>query len=132
MQDLELHINYVVGLAKILLMEQKGEFYPLCTYVDKHEQLIPLSFFDGDEHPSSSDLIQNFHAIMQPKLENDEITSYVVAFDCIVKRFENSEKENAIAIHYSHRLKPETTYYYPYSISNNELTLLEPWGIINE
>jgi len=130
MRDLELHINYMVDLAKTLLIEQNGEFYPLCSYVKDNESLIPFSKFDGDEQPLSSDLIDDYIKSMQPKLDKNEIISYAIAFDCRSRRNEESEILDAIAIDYRSNSKPFTTYFYPYIINNGEVILQEPWGVI--
>jgi hypothetical protein len=131
MNDLEIQINYVVKLAKTLLLEQEGEFYPLCVYVNKDKQLIPISIFEENDHPRSSDIIEKFNSIISPKLDNDEILSYILAFDCKVNRNENDEKMDAIAINYYHKHKAKTTYFYPYTISNNNLEFQDPWGEMN-
>jgi len=131
MRDIELHINYIIDLAKALLIEQNGEFYPLCNYIKDAETLIPFSIFEGDEYPSSTTLIDGYFSALQPKLDNDEIMSFVIAYDCRTKRNENSETVDAIAIDYYSKSKPFTTYFYPYLINNGEVILNEPWGVIN-
>lgn len=132
MQDLELHINHNIDLASHLLIDQNGEFYPLCSYVNAEGQLIPYSIFEGKENPTSSELMESYISTMHPKLENDEIISFVIAFDCRTQKDENSEKVDAIAVDYYSNANPNTTYLYPYLISNGEVILHEPWGVINE
>lgn len=132
MQDLELHINHNIDLALHLLIEQNGEFYPFCSYVNTEGKLIPYSQFEGNEYPTSSELMESYISFMQPKLENNEIISFIIAFDCRAPKDENSEKVDAIAIDYYSIENPKTTYFYPYLISNGEVILQEPWGVINE
>jgi len=131
MRDIELQINYIIDLAKKLLLEQNGEFFPLCTYVKDPETLVPFSIFNGNEQPSSNDLIDGFLSALEPKLANEEILSFVIAYDCRTKRNENSETVDAIAIDYYSKSKPFTTYFYPYQLTKEDIILHEPWGVIN-
>jgi hypothetical protein len=118
-------------MAEELLLRQNGEFYPFGAEIDDSGELKNIGHYDGDEFPLSQTKIDELRKYFQKETENKNIRAYAITFDCLVKRSEDSEKIDAIAIDcYLRESGQRTIYYFPYKrATNGNLEFEEPWGI---
>lgn len=124
-------IDYSIELVKTLLLEYQ-EYYPCATTIDLDGEVIPISYFDGDDYPQSADLIDTYQVLLDKKINLDEIRAYSIAYDVRVNKNSEGEKTDAIAIKVKHTETDEViVYFYSYTLSSEgKLTMGDSWGEI--
>lgn len=132
--DFQELINHSHIMAENLLIKQDGEFYPFGATINNEGILTHIGHYDGDEFPLSKTKIEELKKFFEKEIADEKIRAYAIAFDCLTKRDDNSEKTDAIAIEcYSKENEQRTIYYFPYRRHiNNELEFGEAWGIMLE
>ncbi|RVT96548.1 hypothetical protein EOD41_19750 [Mucilaginibacter limnophilus] len=127
-QDTELLIKHSKQMAEHLLIEQEGEFHPIAGCINIDGIFNYQAIFDGDEFPLSKKTISDFKALFEKRLAEKSIRAYAIAYDVRVTSPTNHDKTDAIAIFVKHAGKQPVNYFYPYSLTNNEIEFNEPWG----
>lgn len=121
-------------MAKKLLLNQDGEFYPFVAEIDNQGKLTNIGHHDGDEFPLSQTKINELKKYFEREIADGQIRSYAITFDCLARKDSDSEKTDAIAIEcYSRESGQRVTYYYPYKrLTTDDLEFGEPWRITND
>ncbi|MEX8546518.1 MAG: hypothetical protein V5804_02850 [Mucilaginibacter sp.] len=97
MEKFEQLFNNVKEQAQIYLLDS-GEFFPFGVAIDTANNIKPLSSYlnEGNDRPSSLDLIDLLETYIQKELVND---AYIIAAICIdVNIKQNEELFNALEI----------------------------------
>lgn len=123
-------IDYSVGFAEKLLNGCE-EFYPFASTINLSGDLIPTSYFAGEDHPLSEDLMIDLNAMLERRLENKEKRAYAMTYDVKVKKGTNG-KTDAIAVKIKHtETKEITVYYFAYRMNSKKIVEhLDSWGEI--
>jgi hypothetical protein len=126
--ELEL-INFSLDTIEALVIEF-GEYFPIATAIGIHGETIPIHYFDGDDRPSSEDLIKQFVEILDKRINDSEIRSYAIAYDVIVQKNSESKKTDAIAIKIIHNESVESvTYFFAYELTpEGKFEIGESWA----
>ena len=118
--DLEQLISNSLDMAEGLLKELEGEFYPFGGYIDNKGAYKNVGLYEGDDFPLSETIIDQLKKYFEREIESGIIRAYAIAFDCLAKKDETSEKTDTIVIQYYSIINGQrATYYYPYKVNNN-------------
>lgn len=85
----------IISQAKYFL-DNMDEFYPFGAVVDNLEAVKPISFYNGDEFPSSKLIIGYLEKIIIDGIQNSEYLSGAIGIDILIKL--EGEEKNAIEI----------------------------------
>lgn len=121
-------LNYGFTLARQLLEEQHGEFYPLAVYLDKNGKPAQHLAYFGDEFPLSSELIKQLETDLLNSFGNDNALTYAIIYDTFIKCTPTKNKVNAmVAKFYNRRDNVNGHYFLPYEIENGGVTFQTGW-----
>ena len=131
--DFQELVKHCKTLAEKLLIEQEGEFFPFGAKISQEGNLTHCGLFEGDDFPLSETIIKNLKHVLMQELTEGVIRSFAISFDSKVKKDENSEKVDAIAIEcLSKEALENTTYYVPYKFTESKkLIFKESWETLN-
>jgi hypothetical protein len=126
-------IDYSIKVVETLLLEYQ-EYFPCATTIDLNGKIVPVSYFDGDEHLLSADLITKYKEILDEEIRKKVIRAYSIAYDVIAQKHKESEKTDAIAILIKHsETKEMIVYFYAYKLtSDNTLVMGDCWGVVQD
>ena len=127
--DTQKLIDYSIDFASKMLTE-KQEFFPFAATVDLKGDIIMTSYFDGDDHPQSQDLINKLQLLLDRLLDSRERRAYALTYDVKVKKDDTSEKTDAIAIKIKHTdTKDLRVYYFAYKLTTQKtVEHLDSWA----
>jgi len=111
--------NNLKGQAQLYLLDA-GEFFPFGAYIDKSNNIIPLSayVYDEDDRPSSAALIEILENHIKNELLNRNYLCAAIAIPILVK--DNGKQYDAIEV----RIFEENSTYKKhirYSINTNRV-----------
>jgi len=127
-RDKEVLIDYSLTMAKNFIKEYK-EFYPFAAAIGLDGELVPTLNYDGNEFPSSVDVLLDLTNILNSQLGNTK-RAYALSYDILLTQ--NEKKSNALAIKIKHVESQEVViYYFRYVLAgNNSVEILDSWGEI--
>lgn len=118
--DTKILINYSVDFAEQMLIENE-EFFPFACTINSMGELVPISFFDGDEFPKSETLIDNLETILDNQLKQKEKRAYALTYDVKVKRHNEFEMHDAIAVKIKHiETEQSIVYFFAYKLNSQK------------
>ena len=126
--DVSKLIEYCLTFAKQLLNDFQ-EFYPFACAINSNGELIPVSHYDGNDHPLSNDLKIKLESLLDDQLYTNEKRAYAITYDVHVKRATADEKIDAIAIKIKqHNIAKIIVHYFGYRIMpNNSVLQMDSW-----
>ncbi len=108
----------VIPLAKKLLLEN-GEFFPFGEIMKSNGEQVNLSVSNGEERPSSSELIDLLQSHYIELARVGEITASALVYDVIVKG------SDSIAVDLDHVSGYSATVIVPYELTESKLHIGE-------
>ena len=127
--DTQKLIDYSVDFA-IKMLTDKQEFYPFAGAINLNGDIIMESYFDGDDHPFSQNLINSLQSVLDRKLGNNERRAYALTYDVSVQKDNTTERTDAIAVQIKHTETLDiTVYYFAYRFTTQKtIEHLYSWG----
>ncbi|SDC86731.1 hypothetical protein [Pedobacter soli] len=120
-------LNYGFTLAKWLLKEQDGEFYPIAVYSDRIGKSIQYLANYGDDFPLSTELIKQLEADLKQMLAQKDLIAYAIIYDTLITNAHGDKSDVLVAKFYSTENQSGGHYYLPYKSEANEVVFLEGW-----
>lgn len=122
-------IDYSVEFAKRMLTENQ-EFFPFAVTLNIHGDLIPATFFDGDDQPLSEDLLNNLQFLVDNKLSKREVIAYALTYDVLVKKNDHSKKNDVITVKIKHTdIEESKLYYFTYRLLKQKgIEFIDSWS----
>jgi hypothetical protein len=116
--------QYVIKYAETYLKEF-GEFYPFGFTVDKQENVKPFDIYFGEEHPASSDVIENLEKAYKTLVETNQNEYKIISIcsDVLVIPPYSENKIDALEIRINYLPNECINYYVPYK-RNEDGTIL--------
>jgi len=126
--DIQKLIDYSVSFAKTLLADFQ-EFYPFAAAVNNDGELIPITFYEGDEFPDSKDLSKKLELLLEKQLEENKKRTIAVTTDVLVKRSDAETSHDAISIKIRQSGTEEyKVYFFEYNLSKEkEVEITKSW-----
>lgn len=103
----------IISQAKSYL-EQFGEFFPFGAVIDKNNNRSPLGVYLGDEHPPSTEVIQNLEEAFKAGIQEGEYIAIAMGGDVRTVPPGMKEKIDAIEIRVDVEDSGNINYYLPY------------------
>lgn len=114
-------IDYSLSFAKTLLADFH-EFYPFAAAVSNEGELIPITFYDGDEFPGSKDLSRKLEILLEKQLEENKKRAIAVTTDVLVTRPDAKNSHDAISIRIRQSgTKEYKVYFFEYNLSKENV-----------
>jgi len=126
--DTQKIIEYSIELANELLVEFQ-EFFPFAVAINLNGEIVPINYFDGNDHPDSTDLLNNLETLLDEQLSKNEKRAYAITYDVRIQKNSLSEKVDAIAIKIKQTETKEVLLcYFAYKlVEQNRLEHLDSW-----
>ena len=129
--DFQSLIDYCHAMAEKFLVESQ-EFYPFGAYIKTNGELVLAGFHDGDEFPLSQTVIDNLKCEFDKSLfSTNIIRAYSITYDTKVTNSNFPNSIDSIAMKLVSR-DNNLVYYFPYKITDNQITFYESWVEILE
>ena len=127
--DIQKLIDYSVSLAKTFLADFQ-EFYPFAAAINYDGELIPITFYEGNEFPDSKDLSKKLELLLEKQLEENKKRTIAVTTDVLVKRPDAKTSHDAISIRIRQSgTKEYKVYFFEYNLSKeNEVEITKSWS----
>ncbi|RZK67058.1 MAG: hypothetical protein EOO95_04035 [Pedobacter sp.] len=127
-RDREVLIDYSITMAKVLITECQ-EFYPFAATIGLDGELIPLLNYDGNEFPSSIDVLLDLSNLLNSQLGKTK-RAYALSYNVLV--IKNEKKSDALAVRIKNVESEEVMiYYFSYALmEDNNVEILDSWGEI--
>jgi len=90
-------VDDIRPMARHLLGEQ-GEFIPIAAWADSTGTIAFVAIDDGDEFPSSVDMIEKFRRVFREQAIEGAITGAAIAYDVRVRLDGDDDPTDAICI----------------------------------
>jgi hypothetical protein len=121
-------IDCSIEFANKLLVEFQ-EFFPFAVAINLNGEIVPINYFDGNDQPASTDLINNLETLLDEQLLKNEKRAYAITYDVRVQKNSLSEKVDAIAIKIKQaETKDILLCYFAYKlVEQNRLEHLDSW-----
>lgn len=124
-EDLIDLLNYGFNLAKFLLKEQDGEFYPIAIYLDRAGKLVQHLANYGDEFPLSTELIKQLETDLKLMLAQEDLTAYTIIYDTWITSAVGDKTDALVAKFYSALNQAHGHYYLPYRKEDDEVAFFQ-------
>jgi hypothetical protein len=111
--DMDDLLSYCIPAAQDLLTNN-GEFYPIAATKGKDGLLTPRAIYSGNEHPKSSEMIDEFVALFRNEGLREGLEAVAICYDGRVS-VDGQTKKDAITIFLEHNNGECVTVYVPYS-----------------
>jgi len=95
--DLELLLKALIPFAQQMLARQ-GDYYPFGTSIGLDGNISHISTFDGNEHPSYTQVIEKLTRVIRQKIKNGEIKAAGICYDIRTIPPGQTRKSDAIFI----------------------------------
>ena len=118
--DCEVLANHVIPFAEQMLRTH-GEFFPFGAAMRPDGQLVPVAGYDGDEHPQSADLIRLIKEGFIQSARQGRYKATALAYD--TRLTTAGESSDAIAVSLNHRDNYSVIAFFPYTISDGNVTI---------
>ena len=115
-------LNKTIEHASFFLKEYK-EFYPFAIVRKKGGVLTPLNIFEGDDHPSSTHLLQELERLLESGFEKYEYDAFAIGIDVTVTRF--GQKHDAIQIKLNWTGEYYEDCFVPYEVKESSVELFD-------
>src|SRR5262249_23662760 len=102
-----------------------GEFFPFGGGMRPDGQFVPVAGYEGDEQPSSADVIALLKEGMVASARRGEFTATAIVYDVKVRLPSTEETSDAIAVSLNHRDNYSVIVVFPYKIDGGKLALGE-------
>ncbi len=121
-------IDYSFEFANKLLADYQ-EFYPFAATINLKGELIPVTYYDGNEYPNSQELIDKLKILLDDQLRDGERRAYALTCDVTVRRNDLSNRKDAIAIQIKHQdAEKNYTCFFAYRLTEqNAVEHLDSW-----
>ncbi len=100
--DLAQLLNALIPFAQQML-SRHGDYYPFGSSIGLDGTIAHISTFDGNEHPSSPQVIEKLTNIIREKIKNGEIKAAAICYDIRTVPPGQNKKSDAIFIGLEHQ-----------------------------
>jgi len=114
-EELEQLMNEVLPFAQKMLKDY-GEFYPYGGFINSKGEIVFSGAHDGNEHPSSKDLIDLMTKAFQTAAKSGECRATAIMYDSRIIPPGSTQKSDAIAINLDHADGLSIIVFLPYQI----------------
>ncbi|MBL8022222.1 MAG: hypothetical protein JNM27_21280 [Leptospirales bacterium] len=111
-------MSSLVPFAEEMLTKHR-EFYPFGGFMRTNGKIEHLGGYDGNEHPSSDEIIKLLRAGLRDSAKKGEIKAAAIVFDVRVVAPGTTEKSDAIEISLEHKEGYAAEVYFPYHFSED-------------
>lgn len=120
-------LNYGFTLAKWLLTEQDGEFYPIAVYIDRIDKPVQYLANYDDDFPLSTELIKQLEVDLKQMLAQEDLIAYAIIYDTLITNAHGDKSDVLVAKFYGTENQIGGHYYLPYKNEANEVVFREGW-----
>ncbi|MGY0034378.1 hypothetical protein [Pedobacter sp. NJ-S-72] len=121
-------LNYSYSMAKGLLEQQQGEFYPIGVCVDQEGKTMQRLIGDNDNYPMASVLLDHIQNDFTTKLSSGNIVAYAIVYQAIVTNKQYKDPVYVLIAKFkSTDMDVNGVYYLPYKITEKTVQFSEPW-----
>ncbi|MFC3532106.1 hypothetical protein ACFOLG_07890 [Vogesella facilis] len=114
-------MNAAIPFAEQML-HKYGEFFPYGFALKTSGEIVSVAGDDGREQPSSNDVIRLLKDGFVKGKNSGEYKASALIYDVIVVLPSTGMKSDAIAVSLNHRENYSVTVFFPYQLSNGQLT----------
>ena len=124
-------LNSAVPFAEKMLNEHR-EFLPFGAKMLVDGEIVSVGAYSGEEHPPSKDLIDILQDAFKSDAGYDTLLATAMVYDVWVTSPGSDQKSDAIAVDLDHRDNYSVKVFFPYTTSDMEIILGEPFGSIGD
>lgn len=114
-------MNAALPLAEQLL-QKHGEFFPYGAALKANGEIASVAGYDGREQPPSNDIIRLLKDGFVKAAKSGEYKATALVYDVNVTLPSTGKKSDAIAVSLNHRDNYSVTVFFPYQLSNGQLS----------
>ena len=123
-------IDHSTEYAKDLLQDT-GQCYPFGAFFDKAGIVHPLEFDleSADSVPNNETVINSLKKFCESEISSGKIIAYGITCEADVQLEKDAEPIDTICIDIVVKNEEQPVYYFPYSVSEGELTYGEAFAV---
>lgn len=115
-------LKMVLDHASFFLKEY-GSFYPFAIVRQRDDVLKPLNIFEGDDIPSSTDLLNKLETVLESSFDRYGYDAFAIGIDVTVTRY--GQKEDTIQIKFNDKGEYYEDCFVPYKIDSGSVELFD-------
>lgn len=120
-------LNATLPFAEKMLRDY-GEFLPFGAQLLPSGEIASVGADDGEDHSRSQDLIGLLKAAFRAGANGGDVIATALVYDVRVQPPGANQKTDAVAINLDHRDSYSVTIFFPYTITDGEPALEEPFA----
>ena len=118
-EDIDNIRDNIVAQAKVFL-DEMGEFFPFGAVIDNNHKLSPLGIHNGDEFPTSKDVIKDLEKVLAEGFKSGSFITGGIGLDIYLPLKDNAGKMSALEVRIINNKGLIATYRLPYIFTDSK------------